>query len=71
VQFPVGESLVGSRFIALPEDRRLVGTGFQMPVQTIGGDIGFSTLEPFDGDWPIFYIVIIVSNLIPLYSFVY
>ena len=63
MQFPVGERPVCSRFIALPDDRRLVRPRFQVPVQAIGGDIGFSALEPFDVNGSIFYVVIKLPDL--------
>ncbi len=65
MQVPIGNLRILPRFVPLPDDRRLVGPGLQMPIDAIVADVGLRTLEPFDGNRTLATIVIISPNLIP------
>ncbi|MCY1515956.1 hypothetical protein D9M68_505610 [compost metagenome] len=61
VQFAVGDFLVLGRVVAFPDDRHLVATGLQVPVQAVGGDVEGAVGEPLDVD-----VVIVEGGLLHL-----
>ena len=50
MQLAIGDLRVVFRVIAFPDDRGLVATGFQMPVDAVNTGVQRTVFIPFDGD---------------------
>ena len=66
MQLTIRDSCILSRFISLPDNRRLIGTGFEVPVDAIIAHIGFRTLEPFNRNRSVTTVIIISTYRFPL-----
>jgi hypothetical protein len=51
MKFAVGEDSILKWLVALPNERRLILSCFQVPVDTIISNVGFSVSEPFNMNW--------------------
>ena len=65
MEITVSQGLVFTRLIPFPEDGGLVGPCFQMPIETIDGDVGLGPPEPFNLDTSVLNVVIKIPHLVP------
>ena len=65
MKLPVSDRRIFSRLIPLPDNRRFICTGFEVPVHAIIADIRLCPLEPFDGNRPLPAVVVVSTNMVP------